>query len=121
MAAGVHFSRVGRRVFRPGFFRDGQGVRIGPKGNGIFRAEVEPGAERAVHGREGLAVQPGQGILEVCKGLGQIPVQLRDAVERPAVSVYLHGSRLLCKKFRFIIRQLPSGVNFPLVNRTKRW
>ena len=95
VAAGVHTARVQRRIFRPGFFRNGQGIHVRPEGNGRFPPKVKPGAQRPFHGGKYPAIQALQSLFQVCQSLGQRLVQLRNPVELPAVGTDLHGDCLL--------------------------
>ena len=90
MAAGMHHPRVGRGVGHLVLFLDGQGIRIRPEGNGILLSEIKKSAQGAVHGRKHLAVQVFQSGTQIFHGLGQVPVQFRDPVQRPAVIGQLH-------------------------------
>ena len=85
VAAGMHPSRVGGGEVQPRPLLDGQGVGIGAKGNGLWAAKVKIGTKRPLHGEKHPAIQFFQGLAQIGKSLGQVPIQLWNSVQRPAV------------------------------------
>ena len=90
VAAGVHFARVDGGIAAGIPLGDGQGIRVSAKGDGVLASEVKKGAQRSLHGRKQAAPQRLQTVFQIVHGLGQIPVQFRDLVQRPAVLNQLH-------------------------------
>ena len=88
VAAGVHLAGMDRGPGQAGALRNGQSVQIRPEGDGFRFACVKEGAYAAGNGSRDLTGQAFQYGTDVSGGFGQMVVQLRDAVQSPAVD---HG------------------------------
>ena len=102
-------------VGRAGLFLDGQGVHIRPEGDSLFRAEVEEGADAALHGAEKRAAQRLQLPAKIGGGFRKLAVQLRDLVQCPTVFYGPNGKCPLSVDDCFpIIDDVDECVNFNL-------
>ena len=86
MAAGVHLARMAGAEIQTGFLFDRQRVHIAAKSGGVWLARVEKSQDSAVFRLNDPAVQRRQLRKKIVFCLGQIFIQLRDAVQCPAVS-----------------------------------
>ena len=85
VAAGVHFARMAGGEGQACGFGNRQGVHICPEGQAVVPAKVKKGAQGAFRRGEHLTGKGLQGRPQVVQGFRQIPVQLGNPVEGPAV------------------------------------
>ena len=85
VAAGVHLSGIRGGVGQTGALCHRQGVHIRPEGHSFRLPGVEKGTDAAGDGAGQGAVQRLQDRANISHSLGQLVVQLRDAVQSTAV------------------------------------
>ena len=115
VAAGMHGSGMPGAIGCAGLFFNGQGVHVCPEGDGALGAEVEKGADAALHrfgkpAAQGLKFAPK---IRLC--LWEPAVQLRDLVQCPTVFNNPNGKCPLSVDDCFpIIDDVDGCVNFNL-------
>ena len=92
VATGVHLARVLRGVGQKAALVHGQSVAAAAKGDGACAAVVKEGAQRIRDRRKHPAAQAPQRAAQVGHGAIELPIQLRDPVQRAPVGDDLfHG------------------------------
>ena len=92
VAAGVHLARVLRGVGQEAALVHGQAVAAAAKGDGAVAFVVKEGAQRIRDRRKYLAAQALQRAAQVGHGAIELPIQLRNPVQRAPVGDDLfHG------------------------------